>query len=466
MSLILVVDDDQDQRNMLQRILKKEGYEVDEAENGAIALEKYNRCKADLILADMRMPQMDGAQLLREVKQLDPDIPVIIVTAYGEVEDAVELVTHQGAFYYLEKPIVGDKMDKLKHEIKRALQSVETVRENKKLAEEISKLKARFDFKNIVGNSSKMQHLFRTLVKAIHADPATVLIAGESGTGKDLVAQAIHYSSRRKDGPFMMVGCAAIPESLLESELFGHEKWAFTDAKTRRYGKFEAAHTGTIFLDEIGEISPTVQVKLLRVIEERQFERVGSNDPVKVDVRIIAATNRDLEEEVKNKRFREDLYYRLNVLLIHMPPLRDRKDDIPLLIEHFLKKSAEKIGVSPKKLSSKALSALSKYDWPGNVRQLENYIERAFIMSEDDTIELQDLPAEVYDYSLKPTEIPIEFPDEGISLEQLNKELIKKALQLAGGVQTEAARLLGLTRRTLQYRMDKYGIPSKGFKAD
>lgn len=463
MPLILVVDDDNDQRSMLQRILKKEGYEVDVAENGKAALEKQSRYGSDLVLTDIRMPQMDGAQLLHEIKKINPDLPVIIMTAYGEIEAAVEMVAHQKAFYYLEKPI---NINKLKLEIERALKNIEQVKDSKKLHGEVAEIKEKFDFKNIVGNSSKMQQLFRTLAKAAQADPTTVLIIGESGSGKELAAKAIHFNSRRKSHPFIAVGCAALSESLLESELFGHEKWAFTDAKTLRYGKFEAAHTGTIFLDEIGEISPTVQVKLLRVLEERQFERVGSNDPIKVDVRIIAATNRDLEEDVKNKRFREDLYYRLNVLLISIPPLRERKDDIPILVEHFLEKCSYKIGASPKRISSKTISALSKYDWPGNVRQLENYIERAFIMSESGTIELEDLPAEVYDFSLKPTEIPIEFPEGGISLEQLNKELIKKALQLANGVQTEAAKLLGLTRRTLQYRMDKYGIPSKGYKAE
>jgi DNA-binding NtrC family response regulator len=456
-NLILVVDDDEIQKNMLSKILTREGYRVETSSSAHEALELFKSKPVDLVITDIRMPQMTGRELLHRAKEIDPDVPIILITAYAELQDAIEMVTHEGAFYYFQKPI---NVQKMLEEIKRALNL-----RNIEKGEEGEKEKAP-RFEGIVGESPKMEKLYREMARVILRGPNTVLITGESGTGKELVARAIHRYGRRKSGRFVPVNVSAIPATLLESELFGHERGAFTDAKTRKIGLFEEADGGTIFLDEIGELDANLQVKLLRVIEEREFQRVGGTKPIKVDLCVITATNKNLEQEVRAGRFREDLYYRLNVIPLHVPPLRERKEDIPLLVEHFLRKFAEQYGTEPKRLTPRAISFLRRYDWPGNVRQLENVIHRAFIMVESDTIDVDDLPEEVKSNVISPAkpETQIEIPEGGISLEEVERLLILAALQRAKGNQVEAARLLGISRRRLQYRMEKYGIPSRLFK--
>lgn len=457
-NLILVVDDEETQRNILGKILVKAGYEVEKAASAHEALEIFSSKPVDLVITDIRMPQMTGRELLRRAKEIDPDVPIILITAYAELEDAIEMITREGAFYYLVKPL---DVGKMLEEIKRAL----SLRNIEKGEERKQGEAPRFE--GIIGESPKMVKLYREMAKVILRGPNTVLITGESGTGKELVARAIHRYGRRKSGKFVPVNISAIPATLLESELFGYERGAFTDAKTRKIGLFEEANGGTIFLDEIGEMDANLQVKLLRVIEEREFQRVGGTKPIRVDLCVIAATNKNLEEEVKAGRFREDLYYRLNVIPLNVPSLRERKEDIPLLAEYFLNKFAKQYNVEPKKLSPRAISALRRYDWPGNVRQLENVIHRAFIMVDSDMIDLDDLSEEVKSDSETSSlkfETQIEIPEEGISLEEVEKQLILSALKKAKGNQVWAARLLGISRRRLQYRMEKYGIDSKPFK--
>ncbi|RKY00626.1 hypothetical protein DRP77_11170 [Candidatus Poribacteria bacterium] len=452
--LILVVDDEESQRLMLKKILKREGYEVETAASADEALRIFEEKPVDLMITDIRMPRMSGRELLRRAKEIDPDVPIILITAYAELKDAVEMVTHEGAFYYFEKPI---DVSKMLEEVRRALKLREIERGEERREEEIPR------FEGIVGESPKMLKLYREMAKIILRGPDTILITGESGTGKELVARAIHRYGRRKGGEFVAVNISAIPPTLLESELFGHERGAFTDAKTRKIGLFEEADGGTIFLDEIAEIDTNLQAKLLRVIEEREFQRVGGVKPIKVDLCIIAATNKNLEREVREGRFREDLYYRLNVIRLHIPPLRERKEDIPLLVEYFLERFAEQYNAEPKRITPRALSLLRRYDWPGNVRQLENVIHRAFIMSESDVIDVDDLPEEIKTGG-EVSPFMIEIPEEGISLEEVEKQLILAALQKAKGNQVEAARLLGISRRRLQYRMEKYGISRWDFR--
>ena len=459
MPSILIAEDDPSQRLILQRILKREGYDIETAENGRVALEKIEEKMFDLVISDMRMAEMTGRDLLREIKQRDPDLPVLIVTAFAELQDAVDLVAREGAFYYLEKPINNDV---LKKQITRALvergalTNGESIREQK-LPE--------MHFERIIGQSEPMRQLFKTMSRIIHRGVNQVLITGETGTGKDLIARSIHEKGKRKSQPFIPVNCSVIPNELIESELFGHEKGAFTSADRQKKGLFEVANGGTIFLDEIGDVSVGMQSKLLRVLQEREIMRVGGIEPIKVDVCVIAVTNTDLKAAIEKGSFREDLYFRLNVIQFHVPLLRERKDDIPLLVDFFLQKlSKEYPDVEPKRLIPRAMSALRRYEWPGNVRQLENALLKTFVLFEGNVIDVKDLPPEISDSSLPPTDFHVDIPEDGVALEEIMKEYIRVALTKTNGNQTKAAELLGISRRRLQNRMQNYGFSSQDFK--
>ena len=452
---ILVVDDEETQRRMLQKLLMREGYGVRMASGGKDALEKLKKAQTDVVVTDIRMPDMDGLELFREIRQLDSNIPVILITAYGSIQSAVKAMA-DGAFYYITKPMTPLKIKQLKSLIKASVVDRGIFDERADTWEETGD---KYGFGGMVGQSDEMRKIYNALQKVAKSD-ITVLLLGETGTGKELAARAIHYNSARKHQPFRKVSCASMPEALLESTLFGHEKGAYTGADVRRIGMFESADKGTIFLDEIGEISQNVQIKLLRFLQERRLERVGGTEVIEVDARVVAATNIDMEKAVQEGKFRKDLYYRLNVVPIRMPPLRDRKEDIPLLVEHFLEKYRAKSDGKVKKMSPEALELLEQHDWPGNVRELENSIERAIIMGEGDVIRPADLPLAVQD-NLPNTDfegIIDEIPTHGISLDQLEKELMIKALKKTDGNQTAAARILGISRRQLQYRMEKHGI--------
>lgn len=460
MQAILVVDDEQEQRTILQRILKKEGYVVETAEDEVTALEKIESKLFDLVISDMRMKNvMAGRDLLREIKRRDPDLPVLIITAFVDVNDAVDLVAREGAFYYLEKPI---DIDVLKQEIVRALD----MRRGFAFSEASNATPTpQIEFERIIGNSERMQTLFKTMAQVIHRGVNQVLITGETGTGKELVALAIHEMGKRQNAPFMPVNCSAVAENLIESELFGHEKGAFTSADRQKKGIFEAANGGTVLLDEIGDISLQMQSKLLRILQEREIMRVGGTERIKVNVCVIAITNKDLKADVAAGTFREDLFFRLNIIPLHLPPLRERRDDIPLLIDFFMKKFSEEYAdASPKQLTPRAVSGLRRYDWPGNVRQLEGYLLRSFVLAESDLIDLEDLPAEISDNSLAPTDFHVEIPEEGVSIEEVVKEYIRVALMQARGNQTKAAQLLGISRRMIQNRMMNYGFNIQDFK--
>ena len=459
---ILVVDDEYNQCVMLQKILKREGYETDIAESASVALEKLKAAHFDLVITDMRMPEMNGAELLQEIKQGDPDMPVIIITAWPDLNDAVELVSHGGASYYIEKPIFEtEKLNKLKEEIKRALWA----RRGGQLEDvDDTDVGEIYDFDKIIGNSPTMVQVYKNMTRIINHDVNPVLIMGESGTGKELAARAIHKYGRRSAHEFIPVDCGAIPEQLWESELFGHERGAFTGATERKLGQFELADGGTVFLDEIGNISLTIQAKLLRVLEQREFLRVGGTEMIKVDICVIAATNKDLEEEIANGNFREDLYYRLSVIPLKLPPLRERKEDIPLLVEHFLTHFSNEHNVEPKQVTPRAMSALRRYDWPGNVRRLQSCLRQVFVLGERNTIDIDDLPLEISKQPRGPAELYIEIPEGGVSLEEINKQYICAALKQTRGNVTKAAKLLGVTRRTLQGRMENHKLTREDFR--
>ena len=460
MSSILIVDDEHAQRTILRSVLKREGYEVETAKNRSDALEKMGKRLFDVVLSDMRMTsQMEGRDLLKEIKQQDSDIPVLIMTAYAEIGDAVDLVAREGAFYYLEKPI---DIDVLKKELKRAvdLRGVPPVRN-----EDGNQAVPGIEFETVVGQSSQMKQLFRIMCRIIHRGVNQVLITGETGTGKEVVAKAIHEHGKRKDHPFVPINCNAIPELLIESELFGHEKGSFTGADHQKLGQFELANGGTVFLDEIGDVPLNIQSKLLRVLQEREVSRVGGTKPLKVDVCVIAATNRDLKAACDAGEFRDDLYFRLNVIPLHVPLLKDRRDDIPILVNHFLNKfSKEYLDAEQKCVTPRAISALRRYDWPGNVRQLENYLHRIFVLSENEAIDLDDLPPDISDGAPHRADFQVEIPEQGVSLEDIMKEYIQVALAKTNGNQTKAAELLGISRRRLQNRIQNYDIDSQEFK--
>ncbi len=448
---ILVIEDEPFQLKNLSEALEKQGYNVLSSESSVKGVKIVKEKAVDLVLTDFKMPEKNGLEVLREVKQINPDISVIIITAYGDVETAVK-VMKEGAFDYLTKPIDFEELDII---IKKALERKILVSENRELRRQLAE-KYRFD--EIVYGSSEMEEVINVALRAADSR-ASILIYGESGTGKELIAKAVHYASPRKDKPLISVNCAALNENLLESELFGHEKGAFTGADKQRKGRFELADGGTIFLDEVGEIPLATQVKLLRVLQEREFERVGGNQTINVDVRVISATNKNLEDMIKKGTFREDLFYRLNVISIKIPPLRERKGDIPLLINYFISKYAKENKKEVESLSKEAMDALIKYNYPGNVRELENAIERAVIMTRGKIITLDDLPIFMKvskDESKQNYELRGETLDEIV--ENVERQLIADALVRANSNQTKAAEILGISERNLRYKLKKYGM--------
>ncbi len=448
---ILIIDDDSSLRRVLEYNLQEEGYEVSTAASGEKGLRSFSEQVPDLVITDMKMPGMDGFQVLKAVKERSPGTLVIIITAFGEVDSAVRAMK-AGAYDYITKPF---NRDELKLTVKKAFQLTGLSEENRRLKDRLSD---RREFRNIIGISPVMERVF-SMVRRVADTEATVLITGESGTGKELVARAIHSLGSRREGPFVAVNCAAIPKDLLESELFGHVKGAFTGAVRDRTGKFSQADGGTLFLDEVGEMPVELQPKLLRALQERSVEPVGGSAPQKVDVRLAAATNTDLEKAIREGVFREDLYYRLAVIPIHLPPLRERREDIPLLIRHF----AAKHGAETISFSDEAVEALSAYDWPGNVRELENTVERLLIMREGDAVTIGDLPDKLRGVrGSGPAGSVVNLPAEGYPLEQLEREIVLSALERNGWNQTAAARFLRIPRHVLVYRMEKYGITPPG----
>jgi two-component system response regulator PilR (NtrC family) len=446
---ILVVDDEKSMREILEIFLRSEGYGVSVAENGEKAIDAVKKDIFDLIITDMKMPKLGGLEVLRNVKQITPDTVVVIITAFGTTDSAVEAMK-LGAYDYIQKPF---QLDNIRLVVKNAL-------EKQKLQKDVSLLKQQLkppSLENIIGKSQSMQTLFSVISKTAESN-ASVLIAGESGTGKELVAKAIHSLSPRKDNHFVAVNCAAIPEGLLESELFGYMKGAFTGATSNKQGLFELANEGTLFLDEIGEMPMSLQAKLLRVIEGDSFRRVGGVSDLNVDVRIISATNKNLQELIEQRLFREDLYFRLNVLSVKIPPLRERRDDIPLLVDHFLKKFSG----DRKRFSKEAIELLKSYRWKGNVRELENIIERTVLLCDSEVINVEHLPDEISSGS-KAEKVVL--PGGGMDIEKLmedtEKAYILKALEKTNGVKTEAARLLNLTFRSFRHKLKKYGIDKK-----
>jgi two-component system response regulator PilR (NtrC family) len=448
---LLVVDDEQSMREWLTIALSQDGFEVESAGSGEDALKVLERTPVDLALVDLRMPGLGGLETLRRIKQLDETTSVVIMTAYASAETAVQALK-EGAYDYIIKPF---KVDELRHLVQNALERRRLQAENARLR---GLIQGRFG--NLVGPSPKMQEIFATIAR-LGDSKATVLITGESGTGKELVAKAIHFNSSRKDWPFVAVNCGAIPQELMESELFGHVKGAFTGAVATKQGLFEVADDGTLFLDEVTELPLHLQVKLLRVLEDPEIRPVGAVKPVRVDVRIVAATNRDLAQAVGGKIFREDLFYRLNVISLHIPPLRERREDIPLLVRHFLDKFAAAAGTPPKDMSADALGMLERYPWPGNVRELENVIERAVTLERDAVIRAESLPDSVR--GPQQAEFPdLRLPEEGLDLdalmERIERELLRQALRRADGIQSRAAQLLRTSFRSFRYRLQKYGL--------
>ncbi len=442
---ILVVEDDALMQDFLKETLSRLELAVESACTGEEALQKIESASYDVILSDLRMPSLSGIDVLKAAKSHQPESKVVMMTAYGTVESAVEAMK-LGAFDYVTKPISADEVELV---IKRALEFKKLQFENKQLRSEVA---GKYRFDNIVGKSPLMQKVFQQ-IEVVAQSNSTVLITGETGTGKEIVAKAIHYNSARKDFPFISINCAAIPEGLIESELFGHEKGAFTGAIKTNLGRFELAHGGTMLLDEISETSPALQAKLLRVLQEKQFERLGSGTAIQVDVRVITTSNRDMREQVKSGKFREDLFYRLNVLPVHMPPLRERKEDIPLLLDFFLERYNRQAGKQVEKVDEKALEILMNYHWPGNVRELENYVERAVVVSKKNVLTASDFPKEL----IYP---PGERGEEGseTSLAQAEKNLILKTLRESNDNRTKAAEKLGITTRTLRNKLKEYGM--------
>ena len=442
---ILVIDDEKNIRTGLQAALELDGYEVLLAEDGTTGLSLALNNEVDLVITDLRMPGVSGEEVLRRITTETPGIPVIVLTGHGTVENAVEAM-RSGAYDFLTKPLNLDRLSLL---VKRALQSRELVLQNRELEQEAEKRKS---FEHIIGKSPSMLKLF-DVVKRVAPTKASVLITGESGVGKELIANALHNLSTRKDNPIIKVHCAALAENILESELFGHEKGAFTGAVSRKRGRFELAHGGTIFLDEIGEINQSVQIKILRVLQEKMFERVGGEDTIEVDVRVITATNRDLEKEIAEGRFREDLFYRLNVVRIHVPPLRERKDDLPLMISAFVKEFAEENGKVIENIDPKARQALYAYDWPGNVRQLRNCIESAVVMTTGTVITLDELPPSIREMD----EVPAITIPVGATMADAEREIILQTLAAQNGNKSKTAEVLGIGRKTLHRKLDEYG---------
>jgi len=444
---ILVVEDEKNQRILLKRLLKKEGNEPEEAENGNDAIRAFDRGDFDLVLLDQRLPDMSGIEVLKKLKEINPIIPVIIITAYANVEDAVNAMK-LGAYHYLTKPINPDELTII---IKNSFESLKLKRENEELKET---LKEKYRYDKIIYASSAMEETMSIVSRAAGSD-ANVLITGESGTGKELIAGAIHNLSKRNKKNFVTTHLAALPETLVEAELFGYEKGAFTGAEKRRIGKFEFASGGTIFLDEIGELPQSVQVKLLRVIQEKKIVRLGSNEEIPVDAKLICATNKKIENEVENGTFRQDLFYRLNVIRIHLPPLRRRKEDIPLLIDHFVRLHSQKEQKRIKGLTDEAMKNLLKYNFPGNIRELENIIEQAIVLARGEYLTKESLPVSI----IQKKRIAAGKLNE--TIERIEKEMIQESLRRNDWNQSNAANELGISERVLRYKMNKYGVKKK-----
>ncbi len=445
-AVILVVDDEKNTREGLKEAIAALGYRALTAEDGRRAVEILGTEPVDIVLADLKMPGMDGLELLKKVQSLAPATVFIIMTAYGTVETAVAAMK-QGAHDYLTKPVNLDQLELL---IERTLKKKNLEAENIYLKEQLEK---RFGFESLIGRSAPMERIYE-MIRQIRNSTATVLISGESGTGKELVARAIHHQSPRSGRPFFPVHCASLAPTLLESELFGHEKGAFTGAVGQKKGRFELADGGTIFLDEVGEIPPGIQVKLLRVLESREFERVGGGRPIRVDVRVLAATNSDLEARIAEGSFREDFYYRLNVVRIHIPPLRDRREDIPLLTSYFIREFSEANGKEVSAITPRAIHLLQSYDWPGNVRELKNCVESMVVLTKSSALDIDDLPPQIRD---APSEAPVSRPST-LNLKSAEKDIIVQALRASGGNKSRAAERLGISRRTLYRKLDEYGI--------
>jgi len=443
------VDDDAVHRRMIETVLCAEGYEVRQAEDGLLAVAAVEQQFHDLILMDIRMSRMDGIEATKRIKEISPGIPIVIMTAYASLSTAVEALK-TGAQDYLIKPL---DIDELKLLVKKVLHHRGLEMENRFLKE---RLADHFNFDKIIGQGRAIRALFETMALVAPTE-ATVLITGESGTGKELIANAIHLNSPRRERPFIKVNCAALPETLLESELFGHEKGAFTGATSQKQGRFQLAHQASIFLDEIGEMPITTQVKILRVLQEREFEPVGGTRTIQVDIRIIAATNKNLETEIAAGRFREDLFYRLNVVTLDVPPLRERREDIPLLADFFLKRYAEKNRRLIKGFSPRAMDLLMRHPWPGNIREMENVIERAVILSRGDTIRPAEFPGVLQSIE-KEDDATIPEVAPGRSLKEVERRMILRTLSEVGGNRTHAAEILGISRRTLQLKLKEYGI--------
>lgn len=447
---ILVIDDEKSQRDILKVILKTEGYGVQTAGSATEAFRMFEEDAFDLVLSDLKMPDNDGLFILDRLFKINPAVCIIIMTAHGTIDSAVEAIK-KGAFDYLTKPL---DREELLISVARAFEKLNLVHQNKMLQEQLSE---RFGLSNIIGNHVKMQEIFKT-VRKIANSTATVLVFGESGTGKELIARAIHYNSARGEKPFLAINCAAIPDTLIESELFGYEKGAFTGATGRGVGLFEAADGGSLFLDEVGDLSLTMQAKILRTIQQREIRRIGGREEIKIDVRVIAATNKNLKTEIQEGNFRQDLFYRLNVISIRLPSLAERATDIPALTSHFIEKYNQRSDKRIKGISHPALRLLLDYSWPGNVRQLESTIERAVLLCEAETIEPEDLPQEIRLQAFSSDRIAFDIPSQGFSLEDFEKELLMKAMEKSNGVIAKAAKLLGISYRTLQYRLEKFNI--------
>jgi two-component system NtrC family response regulator len=447
---ILLADDDDNLRRVLEFQLSEAGYKISAAADGAQALEVFTNNDFDCVITDLRMPKLSGLELLEKIKIINAEIPVIVITAFGEVETAVTAMK-AGAFDYINKPF---NRDEILLTLERALNFSETKNENRRLREIVKK---EFQIENLVGDSPPMRAVLNVVERVSRSD-ATVLITGESGTGKELVAKGIHFSGKRKDKPFIPINCAAIPENLIEAELFGYKRGSFTGASLDTKGKFEDANGGTLFLDEISQMPLPLQPKLLRVLQEQEIVRIGESTPRKIDVRIIAATNQNLEKMVEDGTFREDLYFRLAVVPVNLPPLRTRREDILLLVSHFFKRAKEKHGFEDLKIEREVVNVLSNYLFPGNVRELENLIERMVVLSDSEKITLQDVPQSV----TKPSEtfgnVRMELPAENISLDAVEREIIRYALDMHNGNQSQTARYLSITRSALIYRMQKFGF--------
>jgi DNA-binding NtrC family response regulator len=445
---ILVVEDEEKLRRVLELHLLASGFDVDPCGSAESAMQAAER--ADLVLTDLRLPGKDGLELLAGLRRQNMAAPVVVMTAFGTVETAVEAMK-SGATDFLLKPF---SLDHLSAVIRKALEFRELKEENRQLKEELGR---RYEIDNIVGRSAAMQEIFATVLR-VAPTRATVLLCGESGSGKDLIARAIHHHSPRKDRPLVKINCTAIPESLMESELFGYEKGAFTGATAAKPGKFEQAHTGTVFLDEIGDVPASVQVKLLRVLQERELERLGSNATRHIDVRVVAATNADLRAAIEEGAFREDLFYRLNVMPINIPPLRERKEDIPYLADHFIRKLGPDCGSMVDCLTEAALAKLLGYHWPGNVRELENVMERSLVMCSGRQLDAGDIRLDPLPRARNHAAAPAAFLPDGMTLEQYEQEIIREAMRRSEGNKSRAARMLGLTRNALRYRLAQMGL--------